>query len=144
MTFATFKPVEDVTPQDMWSITAQSICLSNQSLIALMEEPIWMTMTSTPLWMTTREMVCIEPGAWIYEGGNVTISFLSHVFFLVSVLTSTSLPYMRRLIFTYLLFHPCTLLYVSLSSFLSRYRTVSPLDYLSHDSHISPTFHTIL
>ena len=30
-------------------------------------------------------MVCVEPGARLYEGGNVTISFLYHVFFLVSV-----------------------------------------------------------
>ena len=44
-----------------------------------------MTTTSTPLWMTTRRLVCIEPGAQVYEGGNVTIFFLSRVFFLVSV-----------------------------------------------------------
>ena len=31
-----------------------------------------------------------------------------------------------------------------LSSFLSCHRTVSPLDYLSHDSHVSPTFHHVL
>ena len=50
-----------------------------------MGEPTLTTMTSTPLWMTTREVVPVEPGARIYEGGNVTISFLFHVFFLVYV-----------------------------------------------------------
>ena len=85
MRFAIFGSVEDVTPRDMWSITAQSTCLLNQELAILMGEPTPTTMTSTPLWMTTRELVCIKPGAQIYEGGNVTISFLSHVFFLISV-----------------------------------------------------------
>ena len=83
--YAIFGSVEDVTPPDMWSITVQSTCLPNQKLVTLMEGPTPMTTTSTPLWMTTREMVCVEPGARIYEGGNVTISFLSHVFFLISV-----------------------------------------------------------
>ena len=55
------------------------------TLAALTEEATLTTMTSTPLWMTTREMVCIEPGSRVYEGGNVMISFLSHVFFLISV-----------------------------------------------------------
>ena len=85
MKFAIFRSVEDVTPQDMWSITAQSTCLLNQELATLMEEPTPMMMTSTPLWMMTRELVCIEPGAQIYEGGNVTISFLSHVLFLIFI-----------------------------------------------------------
>ena len=82
---AIFGSAEDVTPPDMWSITAQSTRLLNQELAILMEEPTQMTMTSTPLWMTTKGLVCIEPGAQIYEGGNVTISFLSHIFFLISV-----------------------------------------------------------
>ena len=73
--FATFESVEDAMPQDMWSITAQSIHLSSQKLATLMGELILMMMTSTPLWMTTRELVYIEPGAQVYEGGNVTISF---------------------------------------------------------------------
>ena len=30
-------------------------------------------------------MVHVEPGAQLYEGGNVTISFLYHVFFLILV-----------------------------------------------------------
>ena len=85
MTSAIFRSVEDVTPWDMWSITAQSTPLTNQLLKTLTLGPTPMTMTSTPLWMTTRESVCIEPGAQVYEGGNVTISFLSHVFFLISV-----------------------------------------------------------
>ena len=33
----------------------------------------------------TKEVKRIKPGAQMYQGGNVTISFLSHVFFLVSV-----------------------------------------------------------
>ena len=82
---AIFGSVEDVTPPDMWSITAQSTCLLNQELAILMEGPTQMMMTSTPLWMTTKGLVCIEPGAQIYEGGNVTISFLSHIFFLISI-----------------------------------------------------------
>ena len=85
MRYAIFESVEDATPWDMWSITVQSTHLPNQKFAALMGAPTRMTMTSTPLWMTTREVVCIEPGARIYEGGNVTISFLSHVFFLISV-----------------------------------------------------------
>ena len=85
MRFAIFGSAEDVTPQGMWSITAQSTCLPSQKLATLMGEPTLTMMTSTPSWMTTREMVYVEPGARVYEGGNVTISFLSHVFFLISV-----------------------------------------------------------
>ena len=66
-------------------ITAQSIRLSNQTLEALMVGLTLTTMTSTPLWMTTREVGHIEPGAWVYKGGNVIIFFLSHVFFLITV-----------------------------------------------------------
>ena len=83
--YAIFRFAEDVTPPDMWSITAQSTHLPNWKLTTLMGGLTQTTMTSTPLWMTTREMVCVEPGARIYEGGNVTISFLSHIFFLISV-----------------------------------------------------------
>ena len=85
MRYAIFGSVEDVMPKDMWSITVQSTHLPNQKLTTLMGGPTPTTMTSTPLWMITREMVCVEPGARIYEGGNVTISFLFHVFFLISV-----------------------------------------------------------
>ena len=85
MKSAIFRPVEDAMLWDMWSITAQSIHLPNQKLAILMGELIPMTMTSTPLWTTTRELVRIEPGARMYEGGNVTISFLIHVFFLISI-----------------------------------------------------------
>ena len=84
-TFATFESVEDVTPCGMWLITAQSIHLPSQTFATLMKKPTLTMTTSTPLWMTTRGMVHIEPGARVYEGGNVTIFFLSHVFFLVSV-----------------------------------------------------------
>ena len=82
---AIFGSAEDVTPLDMWSITAQSTHLLNQELTILMGEPTQTTMTSIPLWMTTRGVVHVEPGARIYEGGNVMISFLFHVFFLISV-----------------------------------------------------------
>ena len=85
MKYAIFGSVEDVMPPDMWSITAQSTRLPNWKLATLMGGPTLMMTTSTPSWMTTREMVCVEPGAQIYEGGNVTISFLSHTFFLISV-----------------------------------------------------------
>ena len=51
----------------------------------LMGGPTRMTMISTPLWTTTRGIACVKPGARIYEGGNVTISFLSHLFLLISV-----------------------------------------------------------
>ena len=82
---AIFGSVEDVTPQDMWLITAQSIHLPNQMLTALMAGLTQTMMTSMPSWMTTREVRRIKPGARVYKGGNVTISFLSHVFFLVSI-----------------------------------------------------------
>ena len=85
MMSATFKSVEDVIPWGMWSITVQSIHLPSWTLTALMKEPIPMTMTSTPLWITTRGIGHIEPGARVYEGSNVTIFFLSHVFFLITV-----------------------------------------------------------
>ena len=63
MTSAIFRSAEDVTPRGMWLITAQSIHLSNLLLATLMEKSILMTMTSTPLWMTTRKIECIKPGA---------------------------------------------------------------------------------
>ena len=85
MKSVTFESVEDATPRDMWLITAQSICLPNRTLEAHMAGLTLMTVTSTPLWMTTKEVGHIEPGAQVYKGGNVTIFFLSHVFFLVSV-----------------------------------------------------------
>ena len=85
MRYAIFGSAEDVTPEDMWSITVQSTRLTNQELIILMGGPTPTMMISTPLWMITKEMVCVEPGARVYKGGNVTISFLSHVFFFISV-----------------------------------------------------------
>ena len=79
------RAVEDVMPRDMWSITVQSISLPNQMLAALTAGHTPMMTTSTPLWMTTEEVRYIKPGARMYEGGNVTIFFLSHVFFLISI-----------------------------------------------------------
>ena len=92
MKFAIFGFVEDVTPRGMWSITAQLIGLPSLMLRALMGELTQMMTTSTPLWMTTRGMVHIEPGAQIYKEGNVTTFFLSHVFFLISIV---QYPYFR-------------------------------------------------
>ena len=83
--YATSRFVEDAMPRNTWLITAQSTRLPSQTLEAFMEGTTLMTMISTPLWMTTREVRCIEPEAQIYEGGNVTIFFLSHVFFLISI-----------------------------------------------------------
>ena len=58
----------------------------------LMGESTRMTTISTPLWRTTREVRYVEPGAPLYKGGNVTILFLRHVFFLISVIRH---PYFR-------------------------------------------------
>ena len=91
-TSAIFGFVEDAIPQDMWSVTAQSTHLPNCSLTALMGELTQMMTFSTPLWMTTREVRYIKPGAQMYKGGNVTIFFLSHVFFLISIV---QYPYFR-------------------------------------------------
>ena len=60
MMSAIFGSVEDAMPRDMWSVTAQSIHLSNQSLAALMVGLTQTITTSTPLWMTTREIVLRE------------------------------------------------------------------------------------
>ena len=81
--YVTFGSVEGATTQGTWSITALSTCLTNQMLDRLMGEPTLTTTTSTPLWRTTKKVRYVKPGARVYEGGNVTISFLSHVFFLV-------------------------------------------------------------
>ena len=62
-TSAIFGSVEDATPQGMWLITVQSIRSPSWTLATLMEGPILTMMTSTPLWMTTREVGHIEPGA---------------------------------------------------------------------------------
>ena len=83
--FATFDTVEDAMPPDMWSITVLSTRLPNPTLNLLTGEPTRMMTTSTPLWMMTQKVRSVEPGARIYEGGNVMIFFLSQVFFLVSV-----------------------------------------------------------
>ena len=146
-TSATFGSAGDVTPQGMWSITAHSIPLPNHILTELIMGPILMMTISTPLWMTTEKVRYVEPGARVYEGGNVTISFLSHVFFLVSV---TRHPYFRfaplyeETNITYLLFClvlPSLLFLFSIALF---HRTVSLLSYLSCGNYVSPTFHVVL
>ena len=85
MRYATSESVEDATTRATWSITALTTRLTSQTLDQLMGGPTRMTTISTPLWTTTRGMEYIEPGARLYEGGNVTISYLYHVFFLISV-----------------------------------------------------------
>ena len=60
--FATFKSVEDAMPRDMWSITVQSILLTSWTFAVVTAAPTPMTMTSIPLWMTTREVRYVEPG----------------------------------------------------------------------------------
>ena len=145
--YAIFGSVEDVTPQDMWSITVQSTHLPNQKLATLMGGPTLTMMTSTPLWMTTREMVCVEPGAQIYKGGNVTISFLSHIFFLISVVWCPYFSFAPSYEETnlWLLAFPE---YSSPSCFLFSialfHRTVSLLGDLSRGNYVSPTFHRVL
>ena len=84
-TSAIFKPVPNAMKEDMWWITVQSTPYLLQKLDKLMQDLTSKTTTSTPLWMMIKELVCIEPGAQLYEGGNVTIHFLSSVFFLISV-----------------------------------------------------------
>ena len=102
--YATSGSAEDATIRATWSITALTTHLTSQTLDRLMGEPTRTTTISTPLWMTTREMVCIEPGARLYEGGNVMISFLYHIFFLISIV--------RRPYFSFALSHSVTDLYL--------------------------------
>ena len=85
MRYATSESVEDATIRATWSITALTTRLTSQTLDRLMGEPTRTTTISTPLWTTTRGMECIEPGTRLYEGGNVMISYLYHVFFLISI-----------------------------------------------------------
>ena len=70
--------------KDMWQITVQLTSYPSQKLEVLMLDPTWRTMSSIPLWMMNERLRYVEPGAQIYKGGNVTIFFLSHVFFLIS------------------------------------------------------------
>ena len=83
--YATFESVEDAMSKDMWQITVQSTHCPSQKPTTPMEEPTLMTMTSTPLWRLSEKLRYVDPGAQIYEGGNVTILFLSHIFFLISI-----------------------------------------------------------
>ena len=83
--YATFKSMEDVMAKGMWWITIQSTLCLNQQLTALMGEPTWRMTISTPLWMMNERLRYVEPGARMYKGGNITIFFLFHVFFLIAV-----------------------------------------------------------
>ena len=77
-------------------------------------------------------------------GMLVTISFLSHVFFLISVVCRPYFSFAPSYEETnhYLLAFP---LYSSPLVFpLYLHRTVSPLDYLSRSSHFFPNFHQVL
>ena len=84
-TYATFESVEDAMSKDMWQITVQLIHCPSQKLATPMEEPTLTTMTSTPLWRPSEKLRYVDPGAQIYEGVNVTILFLSHIFFLILI-----------------------------------------------------------
>ena len=75
-----------------------------------------------PPWMNWSEgMVCIEPGAQVYKGGNVMIQFLCRAFFLVllDILILSLLLLMRRLIdiFLHLV---CTLFVMRVDRLTSR------------------------
>ena len=85
-TYATFASVEDVMAKDMWQIVAQSTPCLNQQLTALMEGPTLRMMISTPLWMMNERLRYVEPGAQMYEGGNVMNFFLCDVFFFIAVI----------------------------------------------------------
>ena len=84
-TYAIFRSVAEVMNEDMWWITVQSILYPSWRLKALIPDHIWRMMTSIPLWMTNERLKYVEPGAQMYEGGNVMIFFLSHISFLISV-----------------------------------------------------------
>ena len=87
------------------------------------------------------------PGLLDSQSISATIFFLSHVFFLISVV---QYPYFHfapshEETHHYLLAFRHTPPPLSfLSGFLSHHRTVSLLDYLSHNSHVFPTFHRVL
>ena len=85
MMSAIFESVEGAMNKDMWQITVQSTPCLSQMLNTLIPDHTWRTMTSIPLWMTTERLRYVKPGARMYEGGNVTIFFLSHVFFLILI-----------------------------------------------------------
>ena len=85
MTSAIFRSVVGVMNEDMWQITVQLTPYLSQKLDTLMLDPTWRMMTSILLWMMNEKLRYVEPGAQMYEGGNVAIFFLSHVFFLVSI-----------------------------------------------------------
>ena len=82
---AIFRSVPNAMREDTWQITVQCIFYSHLKLKALMPDPTQRTITSIPLWMTNERLRYVEPGAQMYEGGNVMIIFLSHVFFLISI-----------------------------------------------------------
>ena len=76
-------------------ISQLNICLMSLPLrrcTPSMEDMTMKTRNSKhPLWMNwSKGMICIEPGAQLYEGGNVMIQFLCHTFFLLSI---TQHPY---------------------------------------------------
>ena len=82
---AIFGSVVNAMNEGMWQITVQSTPYLSQRLDTLMQDPTQRMMIPIPLWMTNERLRYVEPGAQIYKGGNVTIFFLSHVFFLIFV-----------------------------------------------------------
>ena len=63
MMSAIFRSVEGAMNEDMWQIIVQLTPYSIQKLGALMLDPTQKTMTSIPLWMTTKRLRYVEPGA---------------------------------------------------------------------------------
>ena len=83
---AIFGPVPNAIKENMWWIIVQSTPYPSQKLETLMLDSTQRMMTSIPLWMMNERLRYVEPGAQIYEGGNVMIFFLSRVFFLIRVI----------------------------------------------------------
>ena len=74
--------VAGMMKEDMWQIAVQSISYPSQRFKVLMPALTSRVTTSISLWMMTKGLRCVEPGAQIYEGDNVTIFFLSYTFFI--------------------------------------------------------------
>ena len=92
MTSATFESVPNVMrEEDMWQITVEPVLYLSQRGS---EHLCWILLRGQQphLWMMNKGFRYVEPGTQMYEGGNVTIFFLSHIFFLISVIRC---PYFR-------------------------------------------------
>ena len=92
-----------------------------------------------------KQIILGMPGLKKWNPVIVTISFLYHVFFLISVVCHPYFCFASLYkISTYLPFHftlPHLLFLFSIALF---YRTVSLLSYFSHGNYVSPTFPIVL